>query len=171
VPSALLIFGASFVGALLVFVGWRFRVWGATLGIPLSVAAGFGLHALIERRRPSLQSDLGLLLARSATASDLRRSIAIDLEQLVSACREVDHTIMAKTIGMLVQEYDRAKKSSDRQEALVRAVSLMEKLVEKLEPWYLRHQKAMTWGISVVGSLAGIGKTLLDIIGRSELHH
>jgi hypothetical protein len=140
---------------------------GVAVGVPLSAVAGFGLHALIERRRPSQQSQLGTLLSRSASAKDLSRSIAIDLESLIASCRAVDHAFMAKTIGILLHEYDRAKKSSDRQEALFRAVTLMEKLSQKLSPWYVRHQKTVVWGVTLAGSLAGIGKTLAEILGKT----
>jgi hypothetical protein len=159
---------STLVGAI-VFLGvaWRAGARGAAVGIPLSAAAGFGLHALIERRRTPLGGQLGALLGRSASAIDLRRSMAVDLDKLVAACRALDQAIMAKTVGMLVLEYDRAKKSSDRQEALVKAVTLMEKLVEKLQPWYVRHQKAITWGVTAMGSVVGIAKSVVDILVKT----
>ncbi len=137
----------------------------ALFSVGASAMAGVLLHAWIERRRPRLQSDVGRLLGRTTGATDLRRSVAIDLGELIAACREVDQRILAHTIGLMVDEYNRARRSPDRQDALMKAVTLLEKLTEKLSPWYVRHQKSISWAVSIVGSVAGIGKTVVSMRG------
>ncbi len=141
----------------------------ATLGmgigsVAVSIAAGVLLHRLIERKRPALLPDLGRLLGRTAGASDLRKSIALDLDELLAACREVDQRIMVQTLAFMVTEYERAKKSADRQDALMKAVTLLEKLMQRLSPWYVRQQKTISWGVSIVGSLGGIAKVVSAIV-------
>jgi len=91
--------------------------------------------------------------------------VAIDLGELIAACREVDQRILAHTIGLMVDEFNRARRSPDRQDALMKAVTLLEKLMDRLSPWYVRHQKTISWGVSLVGSVAGIGKTVLSMRG------
>jgi hypothetical protein len=145
-------------------VVWKLSGRAAIAAVPVSFVGGYALHEAISRRRKPIEGDVGVLLNRTASANDLRRSIAVDVDRLITACREIDQAMMAKTIGILIHEYDRAKKSSDRQGALVHAVKLIQELQAKLQPWYVRHQKTLTWSVALIGSSVGIAKSVLDIV-------
>jgi hypothetical protein len=133
-----------------------------------ALAGSWGLawlvHRAIERRRPPLGSALGTLLGRANSSIDLSKSLAIDIGKLVEACRQIDQQILAKTLALMLGEYDKASASSDRQAALMKAVELMEKLQSRLAPWYVRHQTLISWGIGIAGTAAAAGKTVRELL-------
>ncbi len=67
----------------------------------------------------------------------------------------------------MINEYDRANASADRQGALMRAVELMEKLRGRLDPWYVRHQATLSWGVGLLGTALSAMKAFSEI--RSSL--
>ena len=144
----------------------------AGLGGAAALAVSWGLallvHRSIERRRPPLGSAIGTLLGRANSSVDLSKSLAIDISQLVETCRRVDQRFLAKTIALMLTEYDKASASSDRQTALMKAVELMEKLQSRLAPWYVRHQTLISWGIGIAGTVAAAAKTVRELLAVAK---
>jgi hypothetical protein len=46
----------------------------------------------------------------------------------------------------------------------------MEKLHEKLAPWYVKRQTALTWGVGIVGSVFSAAKTLSELFELLHKH-
>ena len=157
--------GASVVGIAALFFAVRRTGWIA-LGLG-GLMASWGLawlvHRWIERRRPPLGGEVANLLGRATALEDLTKSLAIDVGQLVEVCRQLDEQILAKTLALMIGEYDKANASLDRQGALMKAVELMEKLQRRMTPWYVRHQALLSWGIGVTGTLLSTFKTLREV--------
>ena len=157
--------GASLVGvAALVFVvkraGWIALGLG---GLAVSWGLAWLVHHWIEKRRPPLGTAVLSLLGRATALEDLTKSLALDVGKLVEACRQLDDQILAKTLALMIGEYDKANASADRQGALMKAVELMEKLQRRLSPWYVRHQALLSWGIGVAGTVLSTFKTVHEI--------
>jgi len=138
--------------------------------IAASVASGVILYGWIDQKRSALQPAVGALLGRTSNAAELRKSIAVDLEELIARCSKLDQRIMAQSVAFMMSEVERAKKSTDRQDAVMKAIALLEKLMDKLSPWYVRQQKTISWGISLVGSLAGVAKVMTAIVSARSGH-
>jgi len=141
---------------------------GAVAALALSWGLAWFVHRSIERRRPPLGTAIGTLLGRANSSVDLSKSLAIDISQLVEACRRLDQQILAKTLALMVGEYDKASASSDRQAALMKAVELMEKLQSRLAPWYVRHQTLISWGIGIAGTAAAAAKTVRELLAVAK---
>jgi eukaryotic-like serine/threonine-protein kinase len=146
---------------------------GATRAATLLVlGAGGGLaaaaiaRAAIARRRGALDRQAGLLLGRAGDRQVLSRSLAIDVDQMIEACRRMDQRIFAQSLALMMTEYEVAKDSGDRQAALMNAVALLEKLLHRLSPWHVRHEKLIAVVISVVGTLAGAVSAAAALIGK-----
>ncbi len=58
------------------------------------------------------------------------------------------------------REFQAAKDFTDRQAALVTAVQFLDKLMERLRPWYVRYEKLIVFFVSPVGILSGVVKVL-----------
>jgi hypothetical protein len=136
----------------------------ALLGLAISWLLAFAVHRSIEARRPPLGTTVTALLGRAQVVGDLSQSLAIDVERLFAACRELDQQILAKTLSLMLGEYRQASASSDRQAALMKVVELMEKLQGKLAPWYVRRQALLTWAVGLVGSLLSGAKVVSEVV-------
>jgi hypothetical protein len=137
------------------------------VALAAGLAASWGMawlvHRWIEAKRIPLGNTVTTLLGRANAISDLTKSLALDVGKLVEACRQLDHQILAKTLALMIGEYDKANASADRQAALMRAVDLMEKLQTRLAPWYVRYQSLLSWGIGLIGTALSAAKTLRDL--------
>ncbi|HTU61760.1 MAG TPA: serine/threonine-protein kinase, partial [Polyangiales bacterium] len=132
-------------------------------GIAASWLAAYFVHRAIEKRRAPFAGSVAAVLGRAHAVEDLSKSLALDVEQLLEACRNLDQHMLAKTLALMIGEYDKARESDDRQAALMKAVELMEKLHVKLAPWYVKRQTALTWGVGVIGSAFSAAKTLGEL--------
>ena len=52
---------------------------------------------------------------------------------------------MARTVAIMVQEYQKVKDASDRQAAVVKTVVLLQKLMDRLSPLYMRYEKLLVF--------------------------
>jgi hypothetical protein len=138
-------------------------ILAAFAGTLASMGIAWIVHRWIEKRRPPLGDTVATLLGRAQSTLDLTKSLAIDIGRLVEACRQLDQQILAKTLALMVGEYDKANASTDRQAALMRAVELMEKLRIRLAPWYVRHQALLSWGIGIAGTTLSVVKTAHEL--------
>jgi hypothetical protein len=142
-------------------------LWLVT-GVAASWLAAYVVHRAIEKRRVPLAGTVAAVLGHAHAVDDLSKSLAFDVEQLIEVCRSLDQHMLAKTLALMIGEYDKARESEDRQAALMKAVELMEKLHEKLAPWYVKRQTVLTWGVGVLGSVFSAAKTLGELF---ELLH
>jgi hypothetical protein len=152
---------ASLAGAAALLLLVRRFEWIAVGFGGLAVSWGLALyvHRLIEKRRPPLGGAVAALLGRATALEDLTKSLALDVGRLVEACRQLDEQILAKTLALMIGEYDKAQASADRQAALMKAVELMERLKYRLSPWYVRHQALLSYSIGILGSALTTAKT------------
>lgn len=86
--------------------------------------------------------------------------MVLEVDQVVARLKGLDATFLGLTMVMLIREAEEATESADRVAALVQLVDLMEKLMKKLSPWYVRHKEAIATGIAIVGSLAGVASVV-----------
>jgi hypothetical protein len=137
-------------------------VFGCLLGAS-GIGLGFVLRAWIDRQRTALQRRIGL---RPVSRKALTEGLAIEVSALMELCKQVDERILASTIAILVGEYANAATSGDKQSALMNATELLDKLMGKLGPWYLRQEKLLTVTIAVLGALTGLATALKGLLGR-----
>jgi nitroimidazol reductase NimA-like FMN-containing flavoprotein (pyridoxamine 5'-phosphate oxidase superfamily) len=97
----------------------------------------------------------GALLADVRHRDSLTQTIAIEIERLHEQCRSLDERLMASTVALMFGEYAAATTSDDRQKALMNAVQLLEKVSNRIEPWYRRHDMLLARGLSVITLLSG----------------
>ena len=137
-------------------------------GLAVSWLAGYLIHRAIEARKPALAQTVADVLGRAQLVDNLSQSLALDVEKLIETCNSLDQSMLAKTLGLMLGEYNSAVASEDRQAALMKAVELMDKLHHKLAPWYVKHQILLTWGVGLVGAALSAAKTIGEIL--SVLH-
>jgi hypothetical protein len=134
----------------------------------LLIAAGVFGGRLISRalaiRRSQFDRDAGHVLAGTRDRSALTQTIAFQVDELIARTHAIDAHVLGATIVQMVHEYDHAKESSDRQAALMNTAQLLEKLMQRLSPWYVRHDKAIAFAVSAVGIVAGVVKIVSDIV-------
>jgi hypothetical protein len=143
----------------------RSPVTGVALGCLVGAAGvglGFILKAWIDRQRVALQRRIGL---RPVSRKALTESLAIEVSALMELCKRVDERILASTIAILVGEYSTASNSGDKQSALMNATELLDKLMGRIGPWYVRQEKLLTVAIAVLGGLTGLATALKSLVG------
>jgi hypothetical protein len=162
---ALVVLGAAVVLTLTATAAGS-RIAGVFLGFAIG-AAGIGLGVIlksfIDRKRVDLQRRIGL---RPVSRKALTESLAIEVSALMELCKRVDERILASTIAILVGEYATASSSGDKQTALMNATELLDKLMCKIGPWYVRQEKLLTVAIAVLGGLTGLATALKSLVGR-----
>jgi hypothetical protein len=136
----------------------------ALAGVGASWLVAYIVNRAIEARRVPLARNVVAVLGHANAVSDLSKSLALDVEQLLVVCRSLDQHMLAKTLALMVGEYEQAVASDDRQAALMKAVELMEKLNEKLAPWYVKRQAVLTWSVGLAGSLVAAAKTVGELL-------
>jgi len=128
---------------------WMWSGFALAVG---GVGVRWAAKSLAARNRDLGGARLAELMTKSSSRDSLTQSVALELEELVSTCRKFDERIIARTIASMFSEYETAKASGDRQAALMNAISLMDRLMVRLSPWYVRYEKP----IAVVATLTGI---------------
>src|SRR5262249_19197936 len=128
----------------------------------LIIAAGIGI--LTRRFIASRHPPETRVLSKLMDASELRASLALDVEQVIRRCKRLDQKFLGNSIAILITEYDRASSPADRQTALFRATELFEKLSGKFSPWYVRYKNIIAWGVTIAGSAAGTWKIVAEVL-------
>ena len=119
---------------------------------------GLLLSRAIEQRRTVLERNVSLALTGSKDRANLSRTMIMTVDAIIQQTSKLDARFLGATIIGMVREYDDAKESSDKQQALVRATELLEKLLEKTSPWYVRNSKWVVAAASLVGLIGGASK-------------
>jgi hypothetical protein len=128
------------------------------------LAAGWTVSRVLSHRRSTLDSDASQILAGTRDRAALTETIAFRVDQLVARTQAIDAQVLGATIVQMVREYDQAKASSERQAALMNTAQLLEKLMTRLSPWYVRHDKAIAATVSAIGIVAGVLKIVTDVL-------
>ena len=76
--------------------------------------------------------------------------------EVIAKCRLMDEKFLGLTMALMVKEYNSARAFDDRQKALMNAITILDKLGPKLSPWYVRHEKLVAAGVSLVGIVSGL---------------
>ena len=145
------------------------QVWQQLPVATAAIAQGVGLMAggllvgvllsrAIEQRRTVLERNVSLALTGSKDRANLSRTMIMTVDAIIQQTSKLDARFLGATIIGMVREYDDAKESSDKQQALVRATELLEKLLEKTSPWYVRNSKWVVAAASLVGLIGGASK-------------
>jgi hypothetical protein len=137
-------------------------------GIGLMIAGlllGFLVARVIEYRRTDLEREVNLALTGSRDRENLSRTMVLAVDAIIQQTSKLDARFLGATLIGMVHEYDAAKESSDKQQALVRATELLEKLIEKTSPWYVRNSKWVVAGASLVGLASGAVKLVGEVGG------
>lgn len=129
---------------------------GGGLLVLLGVTSRAMIRHVLDRFRTQVEKDAGTLLLGAESRTDLSATLALQVDQLVERCRKVEEKILGLTMIRMLGEYDGAKSSDDRQAALMNVVQLLEKLMDRLSPWYVRQQKLLTFVISSVTIVSGL---------------
>jgi serine/threonine-protein kinase len=171
-------------GIILLVMGVGLSVWvvsghhippearGLLVGLLLifgGVALGTFLHRWLGRRRTQIERETEQILQGAKTRVSLTESIALEVDALFRRCKQVDERIFAASMALMLQEYESAKESNNRQAALMNVVQITDKLTDRLCPWYVKHEKVVAIVGSAVGVISGAAsaaESFLKILGR-----
>jgi hypothetical protein len=135
------------------------EVWLISLGALLIVAGvvmGMAVRRYVAARRDRLTGEISGLLKGARTRAALSMTLSLQVDEVISKCRLMDEKFLGLTMALMVKEYGSARKFDDRQKALMNAIAILDKLGPKLSPWYVRHEKLVATGVSLVGILSGL---------------
>jgi hypothetical protein len=154
-------------------------VWSATLTrLTLAVISGMAIagagiavayftRRIAASRRPELQDEAVKVVLGAQSREALTRTLAIQVDHLVERCRAMGEEYWGQTVALMLKEYEDAREAKDRREALMNVVTLLEKVTARLSPWWVRHDKALAAGLTLVGIGGGLWKIASDIISLS----
>jgi eukaryotic-like serine/threonine-protein kinase len=185
-PSSLMAAGRYVLpaGIILLAMGVGLSVWvvsghrispearGLLVGLLLifgGIALGTFLHRWLGRRRSQIERETEQILQGAKTRVSLTESIALEVDALFRRCKQVDERIFAASMALMLQEYESAKESNNRQAALMNVVQITDKLTDRLCPWYVKHEKVVAIVGSAVGVISGAAsaaESFLKILGR-----
>lgn len=117
---------------------------------------GFLVRSWLRYLKTRLEKDTNRILIGAKTHDILTRSLALDVDELIERCQSIDERFLGKTLAIMVSEYQAAKNFNDRQAALVTAVQFLDKLMDRLSPWYVRYEKLIAFLVGLVGVTTGI---------------
>lgn len=80
----------------------------------------------------------------------------MQVTDLVARLRDLDERILAGTVALMLDEYQKASDTKDRQSALMNVVSLSEKLGQRLSPWYVRYKDVIGSAVAAAGAISGL---------------
>lgn len=139
--------------------GVSFHAGTAGLGLALIIAGcllGFLLHIFLENRHQGINRSANEILTGSQDRDSLSVTLALEVDELMNRVRRLDERIMARTVAIMVQEYQTAKDTGDRQAALFKTAELLQKLMDRLSPWYVRYEKLLVFLLTGIGVVSGV---------------
>jgi serine/threonine-protein kinase len=128
------------------------------------ISASYAFRRWARVQRGEIPEDTRALLSNSKWATDLTATLATQVDELVTRCKKIDEQIMVSTIAAMITEYDRAKESPNRQTALLNTVILLEKLMQRLSPWYVRYEKAIAAATAFTGIATGVATAIRGFV-------
>ncbi|MGH3942004.1 MAG: protein kinase domain-containing protein [Pseudonocardiaceae bacterium] len=137
-------------------------------GLVITGVALVGAQRIRRRwasRAPEAERKAATILFGAGQRAELTQSLMIEVDQMVRNLNSLDAKILGMTVVAMINEYEAAKESSERQTALLNVVLLMEKLQVRFSPWHIRHKDAIATGVAVVGALAGVAGVVSGFLG------
>ncbi len=128
------------------------------------IMLGRALQQVLAKRQNEMSSHVNKVLIGAQTKRALSETLAFQVDELVAKCRQVDEKILAMTMAAMVEEYAQAKVFDDKQKALMNAVTLLEKLMPRLSPWYVRHDKLIGFMVTLIGIISGLTTAAQNIL-------
>jgi len=132
---------------------------GVALGAGLALGGlilGRAIQNRLAARRRAVAIEAQDILTGARAKKRLSQTLAFQVDQLMEKCRVADEKFLAASMAVMVEEFRSATAFDDRQKALMNAVTLLDKLMPKLSPWYVRHDKLIGFGVTIVGILSGL---------------
>ena len=142
------------------------EIWFVILGVLMIAAgvwAGVSVRRYLARKRDQLTADISAALKGARTRKALSKALSRQVNEIIAKRLQIDERVLATTMWAMVQEFDSASKSDDRQSALMNIIAISDKLNSKLAPWYVRHEKLVAAGVSLVGILSGLATAVLNV--------
>jgi len=124
--------------------------------IAAGVGAGVVMYRYLGNRKERATGEVSTLLSGARSREALSMTLSIQVDEVIRKCKLMDEKFLGLTMAVMVSEYDSAKNFDDRQKALMNAIAILDKLGPKLSPWYVRHDKLIATGVSLVGIISGL---------------
>ncbi len=151
--------------------GGRYQVLGIAAGFLFGIsglALAIPLRHWLKARRSDVEMEAGHLLLSSKSKMNLSASLAIEVDTLISKVSRLDDRVLATSLAIMVKEFQVAREGQVRQAALMNVVQLLEKLTNRLSPWYVRHEKLIAVVVTAVGILSGVTTVAASIVSMTK---
>ena len=132
------------------------------------VVLGIRLRAWIAKKGTEAGDVARGVLFGARSRADLTSSLALEVDDLLARCQALDERLLGTSLAIMVKDFESLSAPNDRRAALVEIVGLIERLTERLSPWYVRYEKLLGAMVSLIGIGTGvltILTTLLKSIG------
>jgi serine/threonine protein kinase len=120
------------------------------------VLLGLAVRHWLQQQRLALSEEAGRILSGTRSRDALTRSLAIEVDQLMTRCRTVDERFLGASLSIMIDEFQHAEGFDDRHRALAASVDFLEKLMNRLSPWYVRHEKLIAAAVALLGVVPGL---------------
>jgi Protein kinase domain len=117
---------------------------------------GLTVRRWLQQQRVALSEEAGRILSGTRTRDALTRSLAIEVDQLMLRCRTVDERFLGASLAIMIDEFQQAQGFDDRHRALAASVDFLEKLMNRLSPWYVRYEKLIAAAVALLGVVPGV---------------
>ena len=159
--AVILIVGVAVLVGILMLVTVR----GASTLAPMAIGGaltvagillGLAVRHWLQQQRVALSEEAGRLLSGTRSRDVLTRSLAIEVDQLMLRCRTVDERFLGASLAIMIDEFQQAQGFDDRHRALAASVDFLEKLMNRLSPWYVRYEKLIAALVALLGVVPGL---------------
>ena len=129
------------------------------------ILLGLAVRHWLQQQRVALSEEAGRLLSGTRSRDVLTRSLAIEVDQLMLRCRTVDERFLGASLAIMIDEFQQAQGFDDRHRALAASVDFLEKLMDRLSPWYVRYEKLIAAAVALLGVVPGVYQ-IVDTLSR-----
>jgi hypothetical protein len=143
--------------------GWLSGVLEGIALIAIGMLVGVWITRRLARRANVLEIDATRMLHGSDDPGHLRADVVVEIRAFIARSKEIDERLLGVTIVGMMEEYERAEASADRQAALLSAVELFEKLRTRLSPWYVRYRRQLAAIPATASTVLGCVKIALEL--------
>ena len=133
------------------------------VGVALTIGGvllGLGVRHWLHAQRVALSEEASRLLSGTRNRAALTMSLAIEVDQLMLRCRTVDERFLGASLALMIDEFQQADGFDDRHRALAASVEFLEKLMNRLSPWYVRYEKLIAAVVALLGIVPGVYQIL-----------
>jgi hypothetical protein len=130
------------------------------------VLLGLAVRHWLQLHRVALSEEAGRILSGTRSRDALTRSLAIEVDQLMLQCRTVDERFLGASLAIMIDEFQKAEGFDDRHRALAASVDFLEKLMNRLSPWYVRYEKLIAAAVALLGVVPGLYQIVDTLSGR-----